>query len=355
LIPAERPQRRAEDPVSRYLRAIGPAPLLSPRRENLIALAMVDGERELLAALEASARLAREAGELATRIAGTSRLADLGRRQLGLVMTAMAKSGEPSEPDDAADPALAAALAAHARMATAWTDLLRSNLRLVVSVARRHANRGLDVADLIQEGNIGLMKAIDRFDPQRNVKFATYAVWWIRQSISKALLDQGRAIRIPPHVASAVHEIASTRHDMLGRLGRTPTPTEIAQRMDLPLDRFRRMLTLPRIAATLDEPLGSGDGGPLLAETVLDREGPAPDRAIEKESALERARLALAALRPEERALLVRRFGIDDGRARSLRSVAREYNVSRDSLRRIEKRALRKLGRNEELRGLLDD
>jgi RNA polymerase primary sigma factor len=250
---------------------------------------------------------------------------------------------------------MAAALAAHAQMAAAWTELLRSNLRLVVSVARRHANRGLDVADLIQEGNIGLMKAIDRFDPRRNVKFATYAVWWIRQSISKALLDQGRAIRIPPHVASAVHEIASTRHDMLGRLGRTPTPTEIAQRMDLPLDRFRRMLMLPRIAATLDEPLGPGESGPLLADTVLDREGPAPDRAIEKESALELARLALAALRPEERALLVRRFGIDDGRARSLRAVAREYNVSRDSLRRIEKRALRKLGRNQELRGLLDD
>jgi RNA polymerase primary sigma factor len=344
-------QRRADDPIGRYLRAVGPAPVLSLHREMALASQMVDGERDLLAAVEGAPALERAVADLAGRLVGTRDVARLGRRRLSVVLTALGKEGGPA----ADGPAFAAAMAAQARMAAAWNALLRANLRLVVSVARRHAQRGLDVIDLIQEGNIGLMKAIDRFDPRRNVRFATYAVWWIRQSIGKALLAQGRTIRIPSQIASTISEIASTDHDLTGRMGRAPTSNELAQRMDLPLERFQRMQTLPRKLLPLDVPLGPDDGGRVLADTVIPDEVVTPDQVMQKRTSLALAHVALGALLPEERALLVLRFGIDGGQPRSLRAVARQYQVSRDTVRRLEQRSLRKLSHDRDLRGLVDD
>jgi len=233
--------------------------------------------------------------------------------------------------------------------------LICSNLKLVVYIAKRYASLGVPIQDLVEAGNLGLLEAVERFDPGRGARFATYAVWWIRQSIGKTLLAQRRTIRIPSQLASTISEIASTPHDLTARMGRDPMPHEIARRMDLPLDRFQRVLALPRKLLPLDAPLGADEAGPVLAETVVPDEVVTPDQAMQRQSSLALAHLALAALSPEERGLLVLRFGIDGGRPRSVRSVAREYQVSRDTIRRLERRSLRKLSHDPDLRGLVED
>jgi RNA polymerase primary sigma factor len=295
------------------------------------------------------AELAAAEGELREALAcalgpDADGLADVDRRALSGALAELERAGASR---GGADADLAAARAAHARMARARAELLRANLHIVTTVARRYARRGLDLADLVQEGHIGLMQAIDRFDPERQVKFATYAVWWIRQSIAKAIGEQARTIRVPPHVTAAVSQLYATRHELIGRLGRMPGPSEIAGRLSKPLEAVQRMLALPRAVSTLDAP---SDPQPVATDR-MDLPAP-PSEAADAERTLALTRGALAALTERERAVVMLRFGIDRERPLSLRDAARTLALSRDHLRRVELRALRKLARDEGLRAL---
>src|SRR6476659_5008384 len=196
------------------------------------AACLVEAERDLHDAIASSTVVARAVPEVGALVVGKARADAFSRHDRCLIVAALK-----TRDDLRADPGFQRAVAAGDRLAAAWTAVFRENLTLGGAVARRYAGRGLDLPDLIQEGSIGLMKSIDRFDPRRNAKLATYAVWWIRQAMGSALSYQGRTIRIPPHVTSTVHKIASARHDLMGRMGRQPATGEIAAHLDVSVER----------------------------------------------------------------------------------------------------------------------
>jgi RNA polymerase primary sigma factor len=221
-------------------------------------------------------------------------------------------------------------------------ELLEANLRLVVSIAKRHVNRGLPLLDLVQEGNIGLMKAVDRFQFRRGFKFSTYATWWIRQAISRAVADYGRTIRLPVHVFDAVGRLMRERRSLAESLGRAPTPAELAKHMDMPLDKVELLLDAARVPASLETPVGE-DQETRLGDLVPDTGAASPeDTAIRSQMALEVER-ALAPLDPREREVMRLRYGLGTGREYTLEEVGRRLSVTRERVRQIEARAMAKM------------
>jgi len=302
----------AEDPVHTYLKEIGKVPLLSGDLEVEMARRIEEGN-------EAAARLAAHALAEAEGESGpTSRLltAEQQFRDRRWVR----------------------------RGQLAKEALIEANLRLVVSIAKRYRNRGLAFLDLIQEGNIGLMRAVDKFDHSKGFKFSTYATWWIRQAITRAIADQARTIRIPIHMVETINKVVWTQRQLLQELGREPTIEEVSQRVEYPIERVREIQRINQDTISLEQPVGEEDDF-NLSDLIEDRGAVVPGDAATRAMLDQAVKEALAHLTEREQDVVRLRFGLDDGKIRTLEEVGKEFGVTRERVRQIESKTLAKLRR----------
>jgi RNA polymerase primary sigma factor len=300
----------AEDPVHTYLKEIGRVPLLNAELEVEIAQTIEEGNA-------AAAKLA--AHELA-----------------------MTGEGDPGDILD--DSALTKNRRLMRKGLKAKDELIEANLRLVVSIAKRYRNRGLAFLDLIQEGNLGLMRAVDKFDHTKGFKFSTYATWWIRQAITRAIADQARTIRIPVHMVETINKVVWAQRQLLQELGREPSIEEVARRVELPIDRVREILRINQDTVSLEQPVGDEDDF-NLSDLIEDRGAVVPDDAATRSLLDAAVREALGHLSEREQDVVRLRFGLDDGKIRTLEEVGREFGVTRERVRQIESKTLAKLRR----------
>lgn len=308
-----------EDPVRMYLKEIGKVPLLSADEEIELAQNMEDGAVAIEKINVLKGRLdgasEEEKAEIREEIKTLQRDVDKG--------------------------------------ADAKKRLAEANLRLVVSIAKRYVGRGMLFLDLIQEGNLGLIKAVEKFDYKRGYKFSTYATWWIRQAITRAIADQARTIRIPVHMVETINKLISVSRQLLQELGREPSPEEIAKEMSMPVERVREILKISQEPVSLETPIGEEEDS-HLGDFIKDDNVPVPADAAAFTLLKEQLEEVLGTLTEREQKVLTLRFGLEDGRARTLEEVGKEFNVTRERIRQIEAKALRKLRHPSRSRKLKD-
>lgn len=308
-----------EDPVRMYLKEIGKVPLLSADEEIELAQNMEDGAvatekiNVLKGRLDGASE--EEKAEIKEEIKTLQRDVDKG--------------------------------------ADAKKRLAEANLRLVVSIAKRYVGRGMLFLDLIQEGNLGLIKAVEKFDYKKGYKFSTYATWWIRQAITRAIADQARTIRIPVHMVETINKLIRVSRQLLQELGREPSPEEIAKEMNMPVERVREILKISQEPVSLETPIGEEEDS-HLGDFIKDDNVPVPADAAAFTLLKEQLEEVLGTLTEREQKVLTLRFGLEDGRARTLEEVGKEFNVTRERIRQIEAKALRKLRHPSRSRKLKD-
>lgn len=308
-----------EDPVRMYLKEIGKVPLLSADEEIELAQNMEDGAvatekiNVLKGRLDGASE--EEKAEIKEEIKTLQRDVDKG--------------------------------------ADAKKRLAEANLRLVVSIAKRYVGRGMLFLDLIQEGNLGLIKAVEKFDYKKGYKFSTYATWWIRQAITRAIADQARTIRIPVHMVETINKLIRVSRQLLQELGREPSPEEIAKEMNMPVERVREILKISQEPVSLETPIGEEEDS-HLGDFIKDNNVPVPADAAAFTLLKEQLEEVLGTLTEREQKVLTLRFGLEDGRARTLEEVGKEFNVTRERIRQIEAKALRKLRHPSRSRKLKD-
>ena len=308
-----------EDPVRMYLKEIGKVPLLSAEEEIELAKNMEAGAvaKEKIAILKSREENAteEELAEIKEEIKNLQKDLDAGDE--------------------------------------AKKRLAEANLRLVVSIAKRYVGRGMLFLDLIQEGNLGLIKAVEKFDYRKGYKFSTYATWWIRQAITRAIADQARTIRIPVHMVETINKLIRVSRQLLQELGREPTPEEIAAELDMPVERVREILKISQEPVSLETPIGEEEDS-HLGDFIQDDNVPVPADAAAFTLLKEQLEEVLGTLTEREQKVLTLRFGLEDGRARTLEEVGKEFNVTRERIRQIEAKALRKLRHPSRSRKLKD-
>ena len=308
-----------EDPVRMYLKEIGKVPLLSADEEIELAQNMEDGAVAIEKINVLKGRLdgasEEEKAEIKEEIKTLQRDVDKG--------------------------------------SDAKKRLAEANLRLVVSIAKRYVGRGMLFLDLIQEGNLGLIKAVEKFDYKKGYKFSTYATWWIRQAITRAIADQARTIRIPVHMVETINKLIRVSRQLLQELGREPSPEEIAKEMNMPVERVREILKISQEPVSLETPIGEEEDS-HLGDFIKDDNVPVPADAAAFTLLKEQLEEVLGTLTEREQKVLTLRFGLEDGRARTLEEVGKEFNVTRERIRQIEAKALRKLRHPSRSRKLKD-
>ena len=299
-----------DDPVKIYLKEIGRVPLLTADEEIVLAKKMKEGS-------------------ISKKRLSTEELTDEETKELN----AAVKEG-----------------------AAAKKRLSEANLRLVVSIAKRYVGRGMQFLDLIQEGNLGLIKAVEKFDYEKGFKFSTYATWWIRQAITRAIADQARTIRIPVHMVETITKVKKTSSQLLHKNGHDPTPEEIAAELNLPVERIREIMRIAQDPVSLETPIGEEEDS-HLGDFIPDEDAPAPADAASLILLKEKLGEVLSTLTEREEKVLRLRFGLEDGRQRTLEEVGKEFDVTRERIRQIEAKALRKLrhpSRSKKVKDFLD-